>query len=176
MDMEFEDMVSVSNDQYLEMIKKKTAVLLGFALQAGAHLAGAETDYQATMYQLGIDLGLSFQLMDDYLDAFGDPQKVGKKVGGDILEQKKTYMWNTLMSKLSESEQQQVLNNRSVLSEEDYVEHVKEQMIRLGVDKDTLDLARSKEAHAKILLQQLPTSDQKDYLKEIIDLLSTREY
>jgi geranylgeranyl diphosphate synthase type II len=93
MDMDFEKREDVSLDEYLEMIRLKTAVLLGCALRLGAIAADASKEDQEHLRLFGEHLGLSFQLRDDYLDAYGDPEKFGKQVGGDILSDKKTYLY-----------------------------------------------------------------------------------
>ena len=93
MDMDFEKREDVSLDEYLEMIRLKTAVLLGCALRLGAISANASKEDQEHLRFFGEHLGLSFQLRDDYLDAYGDPEKFGKQVGGDILADKKTYLY-----------------------------------------------------------------------------------
>ena len=93
MDMDFEKREDVSLDEYLEMIRLKTAVLLGCALRLGAIAADASAEDQEHLRLFGEHLGLSFQLRDDYLDAYGDPEKFGKQVGGDILSDKKTYLY-----------------------------------------------------------------------------------
>ena len=93
MDMDFEKREDVSLDEYLEMIRLKTAVLLGCALRLGAIAANAPKEDQEHLRLFGEHLGLSFQLRDDYLDAYGDPEKFGKQVGGDILSDKKTYLY-----------------------------------------------------------------------------------
>ena len=92
-DVDFENRDDVSIEEYLNMIKLKTSVLVGCALQMGAIIAGADEKEQELIYQYGIDLGIAFQLMDDYLDAYGDPETFGKEVGGDIRENKKTYLY-----------------------------------------------------------------------------------
>lgn len=92
MDMDFEKREDVTVEEYIEMIRLKTAVLLGCALDLGACIAGATDDQMQHLRQFGEELGISFQLRDDYLDAFGDPEKFGKQVGGDILADKKTYL------------------------------------------------------------------------------------
>ncbi len=92
MDMNFEEQAMVPEEDYLEMIRLKTAVLLGVALQIGALIGGAKTKSAASLYDFGINAGLAFQVQDDLLDAFGDPTKVGKKAGGDILQDKKTLL------------------------------------------------------------------------------------
>ena len=92
LDMEFETRTDVELPEYLKMIEWKTAVLLGCALQLGGMEGGAPHNDWAHLYALGINLGLAFQIQDDLLDAYGDPDKVGKKKGGDIIQGKKTYL------------------------------------------------------------------------------------
>lgn len=91
-DMEFETKARVSEAQYLEMIRLKTAVLLGFSLELGALLADAPEDDRKALYDFGINMGIGFQLKDDLLDVFADQKKFGKQVGGDIIANKKTYL------------------------------------------------------------------------------------
>jgi geranylgeranyl diphosphate synthase type II len=92
-DVDFETRMDVTIEEYLLMIKLKTSVLVGCALQMGAIIAGKNVIEQQKIYDYGIQLGMAFQLMDDYLDAFGDPETFGKEVGGDIRENKKTYLY-----------------------------------------------------------------------------------
>jgi geranylgeranyl diphosphate synthase, type II len=92
LDMNFETQTSVSAQHYLEMIKLKTSVLLGFAMELGAMVAGESLETQQKMYNVGLNAGLGFQIMDDILDVYGDPEKFGKQVGGDIISNKKTLM------------------------------------------------------------------------------------
>ena len=91
-DMEFETTNSVSEKEYLNMIRLKTAVLLGFSLELGALLANAPDKDRKALRDFGTNIGMGFQLKDDLLDAFADPTKFGKQVGGDILANKKTYL------------------------------------------------------------------------------------
>lgn len=91
-DMEFENKAEVSTDDYIMMIRLKTAVLLGCALKIGATIADAPQQDAELLYRFGEDLGLAFQLKDDYLDVYGDSRVFGKKIGGDILNNKKTFM------------------------------------------------------------------------------------
>ena len=91
-DMNFEESDNVSIDQYLDMIRLKTAVLLGGALKIGALIGGAGTADADNLYSFGMNLGIAFQLQDDILDVYGDPEKFGKQVGGDIISNKKTYL------------------------------------------------------------------------------------
>lgn len=91
-DMEFENTAQVSEQQYLNMIRLKTAVLLGFGLELGAILAGANASDRKALREFGTNIGMGFQLKDDLLDAFADPKKFGKQIGGDILANKRTYL------------------------------------------------------------------------------------
>lgn len=92
MDMDFEKLDTVSMEAYLKMIELKTSVALAASLQTGAILGGAGARNQHLLYEFGKKLGIAFQVQDDYLDAFGDPAKFGKQVGGDILANKKTFL------------------------------------------------------------------------------------
>ncbi|HEY0900305.1 MAG TPA: polyprenyl synthetase family protein [Sphingobacteriaceae bacterium] len=91
-DMNFEQQSQVTIDQYLEMIRLKTSVLLGGAAKIGALLGGASPKDANLLYDFGVNIGLAFQLQDDILDVYGDPEKFGKQVGGDILANKKTFL------------------------------------------------------------------------------------
>ena len=91
-DMDFETRRDVSEDEYIEMIRLKTSVLLACALKIGALLAGADAEDQENLYRFGENIGLAFQLQDDYLDVYGDEKVFGKAIGGDICNNKKTYM------------------------------------------------------------------------------------
>jgi geranylgeranyl diphosphate synthase type II len=88
-DVDFETRDNVSMDEYIHMIRLKTAVLLGCALRMGALVGQASVDIADRLYDFGVNLGIALQLQDDLLDAFGDPKTFGKKVGGDIIENKK---------------------------------------------------------------------------------------
>jgi geranylgeranyl diphosphate synthase type II len=92
-DMEFETQDQVHEGQYLQMIRYKTSVLLGCALELGAAAASASSEVASALYAFGLELGTSFQIHDDILDAFGDPDQVGKQVGGDIRSNKKTLLY-----------------------------------------------------------------------------------
>lgn len=103
-DMEFETRMDVKEEEYIEMIRLKTSVLLACALKTGAILANAPEEDAHYLYKFGESIGLAFQLQDDFLDVYGDPSVFGKKIGGDILCNKKTYMliqaWNLADSQL----------------------------------------------------------------------------
>lgn len=96
-DMEFETRMDVKVEEYIEMIRLKTSVLLAAALKIGACLAGAPAEDAQKLYDFGVKVGLAFQLQDDWLDVYGDPKVFGKNIGGDILCNKKTYMLITAL-------------------------------------------------------------------------------
>lgn len=108
-DMEFEQRDDVTTDEYINMIRLKTAVLLGCALKIGALIAGAPIAQANSLYRFGENLGLAFQLQDDYLDVFGDPIIFGKNIGGDICNNKKTFMLIEA-TRLAQGKDKEILN------------------------------------------------------------------
>ena len=109
-DMEFESRSDVTEEEYIEMIRLKTAVLLACALKVGAMIGGASTADADALYDYGIHIGLAFQLQDDLVDVYGDPKTFGKNIGGDILCNKKTFLLINALSAASE-EQRQVMED-----------------------------------------------------------------
>lgn len=107
-DMDFEQRDDVTLDEYLHMIAFKTAVLLGCALQMGSLIGGAPEQEQLAIYNFGMSLGIAFQLQDDFLDVFGDPESFGKQVGGDIIENKKTFLFLQALSLASPADTQEL--------------------------------------------------------------------
>jgi len=104
LDMDYESRDSLTMSEYLEMIRLKTSVLLGGALQLGAILSRADEQQQQLIYDFGENVGLAFQLQDDILDAYGDPDTFGKIVGGDIMINKKTFLLVKLMAVISDDD------------------------------------------------------------------------
>ncbi|WP_426789776.1 polyprenyl synthetase family protein [Sphingobacterium sp. WOUb80] len=104
LDMDYESQDALTMSEYLEMIRLKTSVLLGGALQLGAILSGADEQQQQLIYEFGENVGLAFQLQDDILDAYGDPDTFGKIVGGDIMINKKTFLLVKLMAVISDED------------------------------------------------------------------------
>lgn len=125
-DIDFETRNDVMIDEYIEMIRLKTSVLVGAALKMGAIVAEANEEQTEAIYDFGVNLGIAFQLQDDYLDAFGDPKSFGKKVGGDIIENKKTFLYLKALE-LGTDEQKDTLFNLFQLTEdsEDKINKVK---------------------------------------------------
>ena len=109
-DMDFEDQIDVKEGEYLRMIQLKTAVLLGCSLKTGALLANVKGKRADELYNLGINLGLAFQLQDDLLDTFGNENTFGKKIGGDIVANKKTYLAIKAMELADKNQKQELLS------------------------------------------------------------------
>ncbi len=109
MDMDFEGRDDVTLDEYMEMIRLKTAVLMAGAAKIGAIAAGAPAEDAEAIYRYGIELGLAFQLQDDYLDTYGTPETLGKNIGGDIAEAKKTFLAITAMEQAGDATRRAIL-------------------------------------------------------------------
>ena len=108
-DMEFENKSNVGEAEYLEMIRLKTAALLGFCLELGAMLAGAPGEDQQALREFGIHIGIGFQLKDDLLDVYGDKKKFGKQVGGDIIANKKTFLLINALAKARGNDKKELI-------------------------------------------------------------------
>lgn len=113
-DVDFETRDDVTIPEYLKMIQYKTAVLVAAAMKMGAIVAKTSEENAKAIYDFGLNLGLAFQLQDDYLDAFGDPETFGKQVGGDIIENKKTYLYLKAIEFASLDQKEQLLHLFSI--------------------------------------------------------------
>lgn len=137
MDMDFENRTDVSIPEYLKMIELKTAVLLGAALEIGAIIGAAKQDDAKHLYEFGRKLGISFQLQDDILDSFGDPATFGKKVGGDISQNKKTFLYLHSLETAEPADREALWNwYHSAVDESrsaEKIEAVKQIFLRCGV-------------------------------------------
>lgn len=122
-DLNFETQKEVSEEDYLEMIRLKTSVLLGCALKVGALIAGATVKQAEKIYRFGESIGIAFQIQDDILDAYGDPEKFGKAVGGDILNNKNTLL--RIYADNNGSVEQRAILNQNFNSNEEKVDVIK---------------------------------------------------
>lgn len=113
-DVDFETRNNVSILEYLKMIEYKTAVLVGAAMKMGAIVAETSDENANLIYDFGLNLGIAFQIQDDYLDAFGNPETFGKQVGGDIIENKKTFLYLKALEFATSEEQKQLLHLFSI--------------------------------------------------------------
>ncbi len=176
LDMDFEKRSEVQLDEYIHMIELKTSVSLAASLQSGAILGGAGERNQHHLYEFGKNLGIGFQVQDDYLDAFGDPKKFGKKVGGDILANKKTFLMIKALE-LADASTKTALNHLLQTNEPDKVEKVQAIFKSCGVDKWAIEL---KDKYVKLAFQHLEdiavTSIRKEPLQQLASFLVQREY
>lgn len=177
-DMNFESRAEVSIDEYLEMIRLKTAVLLGGALKIGALIGDASEKNADLLYKFGENLGLAFQLQDDILDVYGDPEKFGKQVGGDIISNKKTYLLIKALE-LAKGEDLAVLNDW--LSKKDFLPEEKVLAVRalynqLNIRKLSEEVMHS---YAKVALDAFEQIDvdveNKKTLLNFAEMLVERE-
>ena len=140
-DMDFEQRQDVSDEDYIEMIRLKTAVLIACCLKSGAIIGGASDEDADKLYQVGIYTGLAFQLQDDLLDTFGDPQTFGKNIGGDILCNKKTFLHLQMMHKASRTQKEFIRTIQSNIKcrPEEKIATIKSMYETLGVREITTD-------------------------------------
>ena len=139
MDMDFEKRSNVSIDEYLLMIKLKTAVLVACALKIGALIGGAKDSDANQLYEFGINLGVAFQIHDDILDVYPSHSSFGKKVGGDIIEEKKTLLYISLLNSASKSEIDQL--NTLYSSKEENSEEIISEVKKMYEKYDVLSVA-----------------------------------
>lgn len=174
-DMDFEKMDTVSFDEYLKMIELKTSVLLAASLKMGGILGGANEANQHHIYEFGRKLGLAFQVQDDYLDAFGDPAKFGKQIGGDILSNKKTFLLIHALESASTTQQQQLsqlLNSNPA----DKVEKVLQLFSDCKVDEWAIKLKNRFLDEALVHLESIDVpAERKIPLKDLAMYLIQRE-
>jgi geranylgeranyl diphosphate synthase type II len=176
LDMDFEKLETVSFDQYLQMIELKTSVLLAACLKMGAILGGAGERNQNLIYDFGKKLGLAFQVQDDYLDAFGDPVKFGKQVGGDIKSNKKTFL---LIHAIETAAPAQLKELKKLLTADspDKVTKVIQLFRECKVDEWALQLKNQFLDEAFLHLEDIAVlSKRKEALKELALFLVKREY
>ncbi|WP_290796281.1 polyprenyl synthetase family protein [Flavihumibacter sp. UBA7668] len=176
LDMDFEKQATVSLDAYLKMIELKTSVLLAASLKLGAVLGGAGEGNLHHIYEFGKNLGIAFQVQDDYLDCFGDPAKFGKQTGGDILSNKKTFLLIRALETATGKDQQE-LTELLHSNPPDKVQRVLHIYKNCGVDQWAMEL---KNKFLNQSLQHLDAiavlSKRKEPLKQLADFLIQRDY
>ena len=177
-DMDFETRSDVTEDEYIEMIRLKTSVLLACALKIGAILGGASKEDAEHLYRLGESIGLAFQLRDDYLDVYGDPKVFGKKVGGDILCNKKTYLYINAL-RLADQEQRAALDYWATATDivpEEKVAAVTAIYTALGLPEMSRNIEEQYYRRAQASLEALSVAeDKKQVLREFMAALMERD-
>ena len=176
LDIDFEKMTAVSLEAYIEMISLKTSVLLAASLEMGAIIGGASEGNCRHLYEFGKNLGIAFQIQDDYLDAFGDPEKFGKEVGGDIRQNKKTFL---LLHALEVANAEQKKNLQQLMQQNpvDKVQQVLTIFKECHVDEWANEL---KEKYLQTAVKHLydiaVLAVRKKPLEELADFLIQRDY
>lgn len=178
-DMEFETRDDVREEEYIEMIRLKTSVLLACALKIGAILADALAEDADNLYKFGEQIGLAFQLQDDYLDVYGDSKVFGKKIGGDITSNKKTFMLINAFSHANEAQRQELEKwvNAKSFDREEKIAAVTRLYNEIGIDK----MAQAKIAYyfeqSKKYLDavQVP-AERKEELQKYAQRMMKRKY
>ena len=165
-DIDFETRDDVVIPEYLKMIEYKTAVLVGAAMKMGAIIAKASEEDQDKIYEFGKNLGIAFQIQDDYLDAFGDPKTFGKQVGGDIIENKKTYLYLKALelSKFNTCKKLLQLFTTSPEDNTEKIKTVKDIFLKSGSAKATKQAIEYYTNFAFIVLDSLSISEEKKSL------------
>jgi len=176
MDMDFESSEHVALQDYEKMIALKTSVLLAASMQMGALLGGAGLGNQQNLYEVGKNLGMAFQVQDDYLDAFGDPQKFGKKIGGDILANKKTFLWLKAMQDAPDLKKK-VLKDAAADTSEEKIQKVITVYKECSVDEWAMELKQKYFSKALAHLDEVAVvSQRKKALINLAHMLLDREF
>ncbi|SEP13716.1 polyprenyl synthetase family protein [Mucilaginibacter sp. OK283] len=178
-DMSFEQRNNVQIDEYVDMIRLKTAVLLGGTLKIGSIIGGATVGDAQLLYDFGVNLGIAFQLQDDILDVYGDPEKFGKQVGGDILSNKKTYLLIKALELAKDSQATELEKwlNLEEFTASDKVAAVTAIYDSLNIRNYAEDAMQTYAEMAFNALDQINLSeDRRQYLRQFADNLLVREY
>ena len=178
LDMNFEAKLTVTEAEYLKMIELKTAVLIAASLQIGAILGGASQTDAAELYQFGLNLGMAFQLQDDLLDTYGDPEVTGKKLGTDIVDNKKTVLMIKALEHASEKQKEEITGwlSRKDFDPAEKIREVTRIFDALHIRTITEKLIRDYYDKALINLKQLNRNEeQKAELYNFASFLLTRE-
>lgn len=178
-DMEFETRNDVKEEEYIEMIRLKTSVLLACALKIGAILADASTEDADNLYKFGEQIGLAFQLQDDYLDVYGDSKVFGKEIGGDITSNKKTYMLINAFNKANDAQRKELTRWVSArdFDRNEKVDAVTRLYNEIGIDQLAQDKIAYYFAQSKKFLDAVNVSEEKkEELRKYAQKMMKRQY
>ncbi len=175
-DMEFETRDQVSIEEYMHMIRLKTSVLLATALQIGAYIAGASEAQQQALYEYGINIGLAFQIQDDILDVYGDPETFGKAIGGDICCNKKTYMLLTALQRADDATRAELERWLQIQDKTDEkIRAVTDIYMRTGAREVCETVMQLHTHEALSQLGTLPQNDATEQLRKLAEKLLMRK-
>ncbi len=178
-DIDFEQRNDVKEEEYIEMVRLKTSVLLACALKIGATLAGAPEEDLRNLYKFGEQVGLAFQLQDDFLDVYGDPQVFGKAIGGDIASNKKTYMLINAFNHANDAQREELTRwiTAKTFDREEKVAAVTRLYNEIGVDKLALNkIAYYFDQSKKYLDAVKVEEDKKTVLRQYAERMMSRKY
>lgn len=177
LDMEFEELQTVSIPDYINMIRLKTAVLLGGAMKLGAQVAGASSAQASQLYEFGVNLGIAFQLQDDILDVYGDPEKFGKQVGGDIIANKKTLMLLKLKELASPADLSELEGQSRNKNHAEKINNITALYDRYNIrELASIEMLNYSDLAFNALNNLDVEEDRKSQLYELADLLMSREH
>jgi len=176
MDMDFEKISNVTKEEYIRMITLKTSVLLGCALQMGAIIGGANSKEQSDLYAYGLNLGIAFQIQDDLLDLYGDPELVGKQVGGDIVANKNTLLMIVAKEAANEKQLSTLENLYNETNIAKKIEGIIALFKTLQVQENCLDLMNDFYEKAEYHLNEIGLNNSESVLYLLTKELKKRSY
>ncbi len=176
LDMDFENKEIVTEEEYIGMIRLKTAVLLGCALEFGAIISNASSINRNNIYDFGLHLGLAFQIQDDILDLFGDPLKVGKQVGGDVLSNKKTLLSIVARSNVNEEDLRELNLLVNEKNQDQKISQTRRIYDKLNVKAICEQTMRTHHELAFRALNKIELQNSKEKIKKLSDFIFFRDY
>ena len=177
LDIDFESRLDVSSDEYIEMIRLKTAVLLGCSLKVGGWLGGCTEETGQILYDAGINMGLAFQLMDDLLDTFGDEKTFGKRIGGDIVSNKKTFLLIEALQRASlpQKKEMETWLSKEIFNKEEKIQAIRIIYRELGIREITVNRINDFTTRGIHLIGKLPVPrERKEPLLALVSSLISR--
>ncbi len=176
LDMDFEQREDVSLDEYLNMIRLKTSVLLGAAFEMGAIIGEASEENIKNIYAFGVNLGLAFQIQDDLLDLYGESEKVGKQKGGDVLADKKTILSILAKSSANSSQKEELTQIQKEIDPDKKINNTLQLFQTLNIKEKCISVMEDYYFKAKKSIDAIETESSKDKLLTLFKVLQQRQY
>ena len=176
LDMDFEQREDVSLDEYLNMIRLKTSVLLGAAFEMGAIIGEASEENIKNIYAFGVNLGLAFQIQDDLLDLYGESEKVGKQKGGDVLADKKTILSILAKSSANSNQKEELTQIQKEIDPDKKINNTLQLFQTLNIKEKCISVMEDYYFKAKKSIDAIETESSKDKLLTLFKVLQQRQY
>ena len=177
LDIEFENKIDIDFDDYIDMITKKTSVLIASSIKMGGIINELDQDELNCLYDIGLNLGIAFQIQDDYLDLFGDEKIIGKKVGLDVINNKKTALHHLFVNQASKTELSKYQDYILLKNNNEKVEKIKSLLSKNNTDKSLKNLVEDYSIKADSIIQKLtPEFDKRPNLIFLSEFLLKRNY